>query len=196
MTQVEVAKKILEQNNCNEISCLADGIACPFYKEGMGDYSDCMIILNKEDGKNIDKVKQWLKEQEKEMIDLTVNQIVNPPVECWVKNYDSSPWKKELLLSIDYRNGNPFDAISSRYKDCTLTDPTKPKFKPWLKVEDVPVGMWSRNLYRHKDEPISSGDVMCPYKISDDDGNLLDDLVYLPLGKPLNSEWLEMGEWE
>ena len=62
---------------------------------------------------------------------------------------------------------------------------------------NVPPELWLNCLYKHRDEQISRGDVMCPYKISDNEGRLVgSDLVYLPLGQPLDGEWSEFESEE
>ncbi len=193
MTQVEIAKKILEQGNCSGISCKNN---CPFYDTENSDWNtNCMIwIKNKNNifDRDMDKVKQWLKE--KEMIDLTVNQIVEPPVKCWLRCFNEE-WSEDYLYSIDHRLNFPFRGHVNEYKQCSLTDPTK-KFKPWLKVEDVPVNLWGKALFKKQEEESWRASLLEPNMITTTKGNLYENLVYIPLGQPLNSEWLEMGEWE
>lgn len=189
--QVEIAKKILEQGNCYAIGCGVFSDNCPFHIINIKcEVADERSIANRE------YIVQWLKEQEKEMIDLTVNQIVEPPVECWVKNSIGHEYHKATLHSIDHRyKHTPFRCGLYEYKYCTLTDPTKPKFKPWLILEDVPVGLWGKALVKFKNQNIRYARTISPCVVSDNIGNIHKDLVYLPLGQPLTGEWLEMGEW-
>jgi hypothetical protein len=192
MTQVEIAKKILDNSGCQDIRC-EDG--CPFHdKINTGHNTNCLIWTRESSSfkRNMNMVKQWLKEQEEEMIDLTVNQIVDPPVKCWIDG------EEDRLIAIA-KGLTPFPFIGQvrAGQGCTLTDPTKPEFKPWLTVEDVPVELWGC-LYREKNQSVYYADTLCPINISKDNGQIHypDNLVYLPLGQPLDSEWLEFGTWE
>ena len=191
MTQVEIAKKILEQGNCHGMKC--SDIDCPMLsKVNQVCMADYPVIMSD----SLYKVKQWLKEKENKMIDLTVNQIVEPAVRCWVRGDTNSEWMEEKLHSIDHRFNHPYKCSNYAFKTCTIIDPTKPKFKPWLKVEDVPVELWGKALYKRKKDPTYPSDIFTPFNITNKNGSILsDDLVYLPLGQPLTGEWLEMGEW-
>lgn len=60
------------------------------------------------------------------MIDLKVNQIVEPAVEAWFRNYDNEKWERGRLLFIDHRNEYPFEAQWFKCKQCSLTDPNIP----------------------------------------------------------------------
>jgi hypothetical protein len=159
---------------------------------------------------DVNKVKQWLKEQEKEMINLTVNQTLTEPVKCWVKS--GGYWIERWLISIvddeycainNYNHSEEITLVKSVlggfawYKHCTLTDPTIPtkKFKPWLILEDVPVELYGKALCKYKTDAVRESVMFTPYRITNKYGELLENLVYLPLGQPLTGEWLEMGEW-
>lgn len=211
MNQVEIAKKILEQSNCLEIGCEDDN--CPFYKYDLSIDTDCLISVitteKIEDGKDMDKVKQWLKERES-MIDLTRHQILAEPVKCWVK-YDDE-WEERWLIKIGLTQSQNlyYETISglthnselnicdialrstSRYSICTLTDPAMPtkKIKKWERVEDVPVELWGNALCKYKNEHVRQASILTPFKVTNMSETILQNMVYLPLGQPLTSEWL------
>lgn len=197
MTQVEIARKILEQGNCNGMDCKDN---CPFYdKINSGWNTNCVIwIKNKINifDRDMDKVKQWLKEQEKEMINLNVNQIVNPAIKGFARDYDYEEFVERELHIIDSRFLRKYITDEGSFKQFVLQKP-KPtkKFKPWLKVEDVPVSLWGKVLYKHKGRKVEDAEMMSPRMIANGDGNIYADMTYLPLGQPLTGEWLEMGEW-
>jgi hypothetical protein len=137
------------------------------------------------------RAKEWLKERENNMIDLSKNQIVEPPIKCWMRNRHRS-WEEDLLYSIDHRDNNayPFRSRCSSFNFCSLIDPNKPKIKKWERVEDVPVELWGKALFKAKAKNISNVDILTPFNVTDAQGNMLKDLVYLPLGQPLTGEWL------
>ena len=68
------------------------------------------------------------------MIDLTKNQTFDTPLECWVRDYESNPWVKRELLSVDHRYGSgrsPYNSRQANHKFATLIDPDLPEAKKY-----------------------------------------------------------------
>ena len=134
------------------------------------------------------------------MIDLTKNQIVEPAIECWVWNDDKKYAKKMELLSIDHRRKWAYTVLTrfsnevSAYVNCSLIDPNKPKVKKWETVMDVPVELWGRALVKYKSNPAHCAVNITPADITNNNGDINTEMHYLPLGQPLDSEWLEFEE--
>lgn len=140
------------------------------------------------------KVKQWIKAQEKNMIDLTKNQIVEPPIECWVRNGKGDLWESGMLRVIDHIMDYPFAILHGKdrvsYMYCSLTDPNKPKVKRWETVMDVPPQLWGKVLVKKKTQTVNFANIMEPSEVTFINGKLDHDMHYLPLGQPFTGEWL------
>lgn len=126
------------------------------------------------------------------MIDLNKNQIVDPPVKCWVRCNTNLKWIEENLYSIDHRFNHPYKCSNYAFKTCSLIDPTVPikNIKKWERVEDVPVELWGKALVKQIGESVSYAKLLLPFEVKYRDRYIFQNLHYLPLGQPLDGKWL------